>query len=126
MHYVGATKAFLLTSNGFDIINLGEEGSLGDSDNSVLMQGTNFRDEKNTDIYEGDVLFFCRFMNGVRLPVVGIVNVKDFSFCINSVVGQMVFNYADKNLEVLGNIFEHSDEQLAKIVEGKIKSFEKK
>lgn len=130
MHYMTDKKAFVLTGKSFEVMELDDNGlayaCLGDDTNSVLMQGTNFRDDKLTDIYEGDVLFFRRYMNRVLLPMVGIVNAKDFSFCINSVVGQVSFGYQDKDIEVLGNIFQMSDEDLAKIVEKRFGEFAKK
>jgi len=120
--------AFAINSKGFAVLDLDSEGNilpepLGDETNSVLMQGSGHRDEKNNDIYEGDVVFMCRRTIKGWLPVVGVVNAKDFTFSVNSGLTHYTFDYADKNLYVLGNIFETSDEDLAKEAQAKLDKF---
>ena len=65
------------------------DGVLGDDSNSVLMQGVNFKDKSHTDIYEGDLLFLTVPMKRLLLPMVGIVGIKDFTYCINTVMGRV-------------------------------------
>jgi len=120
--------AFAINSKGFTILDLDEEGNiksepLGDETNSILMQYSGARDDKTTDIYEGDVVFFRRRTVKGWLPVVGVVNAKDFTYSVNSGLVHYIFDYADKNLMILGNIFETSDEELAKKAQEKLDEF---
>lgn len=110
--------AFALNSGGFTVLDLDLNGNIkpdpfGDEMNSVLMHGAGKKDDTHTDIYEGDVVFFCRRTVKGWLPVIGVVNSQDFTFCVNAGLARYTFDYADKNIYVLGNIFETSDEELA-------------
>ena len=111
--------AFVLNSSGFSVLAIDKEGNtqseaLAQDENSVLMTGAGRRDDKNTDIYEGDVVFARKLMAGRQfLPICGIVNSKDFTFSFNSGVKHFIFDYSDKDILVLGNIFENTDDELA-------------
>ncbi len=109
---------FILNSKGFVTAKVTEDGGIGEplaqDENSVLMQGAGHKDYKNNPIYEGDVVFTRRPTKRGLFPIIGIVNSKDFTFTVNSGINHYVLAYEDKDTEILGNIFEHSDEELAK------------
>ncbi len=132
MHYYNEQDiAFVINSTGFQILSLAENGTilpdgLGDDSNSVLMQGAGFRDDKSNDIYEGDLLFMRRQLKGKLVPIVGVVNAKDFSFAVSMGKVPFMLGYGDKNIEVLGNIFEHEDGELAQRTELMLKKFDVK
>lgn len=111
--------AFILSKDNFLVTRILEDGSmdpipLADSSNSVWMEAAYWRDDFSTDMYEGDVVFTRRVMNGRQIfPICGIINAKDFTYSINSGVSRFTLDYGDKNTQVLGNIFQTSDEDLA-------------
>jgi YopX protein len=130
MHYYNEQGvAFAINSTGFQILSLDMNGAiypddLGNDSNSVLMQGAGVKDDKSNDIFEGDILFFRRQLKKKLVPVVGIVNARDHTFSVSMGKIPFMFAYGDKNVEVLGNIFEHSDEELASRTELKLKKYE--
>ncbi len=110
--------AFIINGANFQVLDLNKDGSLAESlyvndTNSILMQGAGYRDKKNTDIYEGDVLFVRRPTPKGLFPIIGVVNGQDYTFTINSGLKRHMFDYSDKDVEVLGNDFQNSDEELA-------------
>lgn len=129
MHYYNDEGiAFAINATGFTILSLSKEGAIspvtfGDDTNSVLMQGAGRRDDKGNEVYEGDILFFRRPTPKGLLPVIGVVNANDFTYSVNDSMVRYNFAYADKDIEVLGNIFQNTDEQLAKLVEEKLAKY---
>ena len=123
--------AFINSKTGFSVVeidlqNFNVEGVLADDEDSVLMNAVHFKDKHNNDIYEGDVVFFRRHIAKQLLPMVGVVMGKDFSYSINSGIEHFPMVYNDKDLEILGNIFENTDEELAKKAEEKISKYRTK
>lgn len=121
--------AFAINSSGFSILSLDSEGNiypetLGDDTDTVLMQGAGFKDHANNMIYEGDVVFMRRPTKKGLFPIIGVVNAKDFTFSVNSGINHYTLSYSDKDLQILGNIFETSDEALAKKGEDLLKKYE--
>lgn len=130
-HSVKGDVAFILTKSGFAVTdfdsgNLNIETLHASDEDSVLMHGVNFRDKHGKWIYEGDLIFFKRRTHRGFIPVIGIVNRKDFTFGVNTINASFTFDYGDADLEVLGNIVENSDEELAALAEKLLKPFEKK
>ncbi len=127
MHYSNASSTgFILGASGFSVVeidsaNFNVEGVLADDSDSVLMSGVGYRDKTNADIYEGDVVFMLRPLKRAKLPIAGIVQAKDFTYSVNSGVNHFAFDYRDADIQVLGNIFENTDEELAAKVEALMK-----
>jgi uncharacterized phage protein (TIGR01671 family) len=129
MHYRNTpATAFILGPSGFsvveiDSVNFNIEGVLADETDSVLMTGVGLQDDDKKDIYEGDIVFMRRPTKKGLLPIGGVVNAKDFTFSVNSGVAQFMLGYSDKNIQVLGNVFENTDEELAAKLEELFKKY---
>ena len=133
MHYISDGKSAILAhKNGFTLYPIGGEGEnesvemetpIADSSNGVLMHGIGYRDSKGEWIYEGDVLFMRRPMKAGLFPIVGLVQGRDLGFSVFQGRIHYGIEFSDKDLVVVGNIFEHSDEQLAAKTEELLKKF---
>ncbi len=119
MHYATTLgTAFIVSSTGFAVVDIDQtnyniEGIFADDTDSVLMSGVGLKTDSGQDIYEGDVVFMRRPMKKGLLPIVGVVNAKDFTFSVNAGVAHFMLGYTDKAIQVIGNIFETTDADLA-------------
>lgn len=111
----------VLSGLGFNVLHDDEE--LADEKNCVLMLGCNYVDKNGRDVFEGDLVYFKRRTARGFLPVVGVVARKDFTFNVVAHGISFQFDYADKEFEVLGNLFENTDAELATATENKLKHF---
>lgn len=122
---------FIFCGDGAAIVEVDDNGEFlnehfGDDTNCVIMSWTGARDKSNKDIYEGDIVFVKRRVGRQFLPHVGIVNAKDFQYIVDSGKYKFPFEYTDSETEVIGNIFENTDEEMAKKAEELISKFSKK
>ena len=127
MVYPNDQKSILIGGSSEAILEIDSPNIVyASGDDVVIMKSTGWRDNKLTDIYEGDLLFSTRSLKGGVLPIVGVVNARDFSFAVNTGSGVFYFDYGDKNITVLGNIFENTDEELAERTRNILAKFSEK
>ncbi len=87
------------------------------------MQGLGRNATNGTELYQGDVIAYTRKPRRKEerpYPVVGIIAWKDGSYIINSGIVHWDLSPVDKDLELLGNVFEDTDENLAQRVQEKL------
>lgn len=115
MIYPNETKAIFIGKSNMvlDLSKSVEEIVYSSGEDVTVMKFTGWRDVNLTDIYEGDLIFSTRSLKGGVIPIIGVVNSRDFSFAVNTGSGVFYFDYGDKNTVVVGNIFQNTDEELA-------------
>jgi uncharacterized phage protein (TIGR01671 family) len=133
--YYSDANAIMIYKGGFTVMPIEGEGDargiaiekvVVSENDGVLMSGIGYRDKNANWIYEGDIVFMRRQTKKGLFPIIGLVQGRDFTFSVAQGRIHYSFDYADRDLEVLGNIFEHSDEELAKKSEELLKKYELK
>ncbi len=94
---------FIVENDGLQFYYLDTDRHLMDT-NSIRLQYTGLKDKNDTEIYEGDILSYESRIAGKRMLVVEWSQ-WDAMF----IFGEIRVDYATKNSEVIGNIYERPE-----------------